>query len=199
MAGRPKYQGRIDDVVERAVDVGLDAMFDRVTDFFQRSVDGQRAAMQAIPPEARRSAYKCSGCHNMFPFEALAMVSAKGDGFATCDGCFRFMWHAGNEKMRALKAGIGDWTKNAAAGRARAAPAAPKGPPPWEILGVSVDASIDEVKKAYRKLAATWHPDRVPPGAPPEERENARTRFEEIDRAYKVMMKVRTKATEDAP
>ena len=197
---RPRYQARIDDVVERAVDVGIDAMFDRVTDFFQKTVDGQRATMAAIPPEARRSSYKCAGCHNMFPFDGMAMVSTKGDGFGTCDSCFRFMWHAGNEKMRALKQGVGNFAKNAAAGATRPQPAAPKGPPPWEVLGISADASSEDVKKAYRKLAAMWHPDRVPPDAGPEAREVARARFEEVDRAYKAMMKVRTKATtEETP
>jgi hypothetical protein len=195
---RPKYQARINDVVDRAVDVGIDALFERAGEFFQRTVDGQRAAMQQIPQELRRSAYKCSGCHHMFPFEGLAMISAKGDGFATCEHCFTFMWHAGNEKMLALKAGVGDFAKNAARGggaRRPVAGAEPKGPKPWEILGIDSNASIPEIKKAYRTLAGAAHPDRVPPGAPSEEKEAARARFEEIDRAYKVMMKVASPAT----
>ena len=31
---------------------------------------------------------------------------------------------------------------------------------PYEILGVDMDATIITIKKAYRKLALTYHPDR---------------------------------------
>jgi len=50
----------------------------------------------------------------------------------------------------------------------------------YEVLGVSRDATAEEIKKAYRKLARQLHPD-VNPGPEAEER------FKEIGRAYEVL------------
>ncbi|HDN85261.1 MAG TPA: molecular chaperone DnaJ [Candidatus Aerophobetes bacterium] len=53
----------------------------------------------------------------------------------------------------------------------------------YEILGVSRDASIEEIKRAYRKLALQYHPDRVPP----EKKKEAEEKFKEISEAYAVL------------
>src|SRR5918995_2167422 len=51
----------------------------------------------------------------------------------------------------------------------------------YDVLGVSKTASADEIKKAYRKLARQYHPDRNQGDKEAEER------FKEIQGAYDVL------------
>ena len=50
----------------------------------------------------------------------------------------------------------------------------------YHILGVSRNATKEEIKKAYRRLAKEWHPDLNP--AP-----QAKERFREINEAYHIL------------
>lgn len=52
----------------------------------------------------------------------------------------------------------------------------------YAILGVKRNATIAEIKKAYRRLALRWHPDKNP-----NNREEAERRFKEISEAYEVL------------
>ena len=51
----------------------------------------------------------------------------------------------------------------------------------YEVLGVNKDASEDDIKKSYRKLAMKHHPDRNPDNPKSEEQ------FKEAKEAYEVL------------
>src|SRR5919107_977878 len=61
----------------------------------------------------------------------------------------------------------------------------------YEILGVSKGAATDEIKKAYRKVAMQYHPDRNPGDKAAEEK------FKEAAEAYEVLSDADKKAQYD--
>jgi molecular chaperone DnaJ len=52
----------------------------------------------------------------------------------------------------------------------------------YELLGVSKNASVDDIKKAFRKLALKYHPDRNP-----DNKQEAEKQFKEVAEAYEVL------------
>lgn len=61
----------------------------------------------------------------------------------------------------------------------------------YETLGVGNDASADELKKAYRKLAMQYHPDRNP------DDKGAEKKFKEVNEAYDILKDDQKRAAYD--
>lgn len=73
-----------------------------------------------------------------------------------------------------------------------------------KVLGLGEKADLAEIKKAYRRLAKEWHPDKCRKGDQTESHE----KMKEINLAYKIIMKyienyrydfVERKVSEDDP
>ena len=60
----------------------------------------------------------------------------------------------------------------------------------YEVLGVTRDASQEEIKRAYRKLAFQYHPDH-------NKDKDAEDKFKEINEAYEVLSNPEHRATYD--
>ena len=67
---------------------------------------------------------------------------------------------------------------------------------PYQILGVSQDASEDEIKKAYRSLSRKYHPDA---NINNPNKEEAEAKFKEVQQAYQKIMDERARGYSGVP
>lgn len=52
----------------------------------------------------------------------------------------------------------------------------------YKVLGVAKNATSEDIKKAYKKNALRWHPDKNP-----NNKEEATSKFKEVCEAYEVL------------
>ncbi|XP_032313910.1 dnaJ homolog subfamily B member 8 [Camelus ferus] len=62
----------------------------------------------------------------------------------------------------------------------------------YEVLGVQAGASPEDIRKAYRRLALRWHPDKNPGN-----KEEAERRFKQVSEAYEVLSDGRRRSAYD--
>ncbi|KAJ7113692.1 hypothetical protein C8R43DRAFT_130448 [Mycena crocata] len=67
----------------------------------------------------------------------------------------------------------------------------------YDILGVSRDAAPDQIRRAYKAKALETHPDRLPAGFTPSQKQDAEDRFRKVANAYEVLKEPESKRLYD--
>lgn len=68
----------------------------------------------------------------------------------------------------------------------------------YKILGINKNASENEIKSAFKKLAVTWHPDKFATESE-EKKKEAEEKFKDINEAYSVLSDKEKRAQYDNP
>ena len=82
--------------------------------------------------------------------------------------------------------GYGDSGYSGGSGGSRSSNSSSYNKDPYRVLGIDSSATDEEVKKAYRRMAMKYHPDRVA-GMSEELQRNAAEQMKEINQAYEVI------------
>lgn len=69
----------------------------------------------------------------------------------------------------------------------------------YATLGVSKESTDDEIKRAYRKLASTYHPDKIPGENGSVEKTHAEAKFKEVKEAYECLSDPEQRMKYDSP
>jgi hypothetical protein len=176
------------DIIDQAVDTAVGGLFERAEVFVERI---RQPPTVRLPGEVQRAVYTCAACRRSCSRDEMEMLHPKTE-FGVCQRCFKFMWTAAEEKLKVLATAAAKRRLEQQQAQARTQQSTVARRPPWEVLEIQQDASIEEIKKAFRRLAMLYHPDRLLSSASTEERETAKRKYEEIQRAQKVMLSVRS-------
>lgn len=94
----------------------------------------------------------------------------------------------GSQKTEGQRSGFGTGTQDDAKADERVSKNTPKNP--YEILGIQPGADAETIKKAYHRMAAKYHPDKVS-HLGEEFQQLAKEKFQDIQWAYEVLTQKR--------